>query len=105
MAYTPKTMVDFVSGLSWLRQAFGSTPAPVHSVAWLMSTRLILAQSVPARSKRADLGLARRQFVEVEHGQPVDDAGIVEQRDLEGGLGQFRPEIVGDHEGQPAALV
>ena len=43
--------------LELARQAFGSMPAPVHSVAWLTSTRLILAQSVPARSKRATLVL------------------------------------------------
>ena len=74
-------------------------PGAAHSVARLISTRLTLAQSMPARSKRLTLVLSDRQFLEIEHGQPVDHAVRVEQRDLERRLRQLAAEAVGDHEG------
>jgi hypothetical protein len=48
--------------------------------------------------------LSCRQVIEIEHGEAVDDAGLVEQCDLESRLGEIRAERVVDDEGQPAAF-
>ena len=101
---TPKAMPVLVSVFSLRMHAAGSTPVPAHSVALLISTRLILAAVGAGEIETRHLGLAGRQVLEVEHGQPVDDAGLVEQGDLERRLGEVGAESVVDHEGQAAAL-
>lgn len=72
-------------------QPAGLTPAPALGRAvdqHAADLGAVGAGKIEARH----LGLARWQVLEVKHGQAVDDAGLVEQSDLEGGLRQVGAE-------------